>query len=196
MPEFKKGDYVKKGDTSGYVVSIAGSNVTWKSASGVVATDKSSDLEQNAGMGAFFYANSPNLIEVVENSAAFCLLQLATGNTVFSKETTRFVVQDSIYELVGKQYIRPYVEDFVDMSKYIPVTKEEDRKAFISSSDFIDAVQKGLVVFGVVDTAWRLFMKQSQSAGRLKYTLKGMASFAISNVYERMMSGNLPFKAQ
>ncbi len=197
MPTFTKGDYVKKGDSSGSVISQAGQNVTWKTTYGKVNVDLASSLEKNEGIGAYVSAQGPNLIETTENAVVFAAINGIMGKGFFGKESLRFLGQDLVYELFGKSFVRPYLDGWVDMSSWIPISKEEDRKSFIAMSDLADSIQKGVTVFVVIDSVHRLIMKESQtSSGRFYYALKGLASFYVSNVYERMMSTNLPFTPQ
>ena len=182
------GDNVKTKDEKpeyGTVTAISGSDVTYKTAIGAVKVAKVSNLEAAHGFRARLGQFGPDVGEVLANTVVFSLGNLAFKKKLMSKQNLEFLVEDSIYEFVLKDYARK-LEDKVWTRKSLPQSLIDE---WFASQDLTDALSKTTSI-AVMDIVYRMVAKKGGlTMGTAVYLLKVLAAFYISNVGSRKLMG-------
>ena len=98
------------------------------------------------------------------------------------RETLKFLVEDTLYELLIKNWTREWIEKMIPVE---PLTGD-DMKAYFSQQDLMDALVKSIPI-NLIDVAWDLFQKRKMGMHQLYYLLKTTAAMAIANLAQRML---------
>jgi len=179
---FKKGDKVQLNneEEAGYVLKLQGQNVTWRTSMGETRVDASTDLKVNEGMGAYFSSETPDLIEVAENVAAYGVIQAMTKNKILGMGTMEFLGEDLVYEVLLKGYVSD-VGFFNPLTEKYPLTQKQFDSWMPSMPQLMNAANKTWVIT-LIDTVYRLVRSRSQfSKERLYYILKVFGAMEIGN---------------
>ena len=186
---FKKGDKVQLAneEESGYVLRISVENITWRTSMGETRVDKAETLKANTGAGAWFSAETPDLIEVAENVAAFGVLLAVTRNKILGMPTMEFLGEDLVYEVLLKGYVADY-GFFTPLTEKYPLTKEQFESWMPSMPQLANAANKTWAIT-LIDTVYRLVRSRSQfSKERLYYILKEFGAMEIGNYGHNLWS--------
>ena len=182
------GDNVKTTDEKpeyGRVTAISGSDVTYKTAWGALKVVKINNLEAAHGFHARLGQFGPDAGEVIANTVVFSIGNLAFRKRLMSKQNLEFLVEDSIYEFLLKDWARK-LEDKMWTRKGVSQADIDD---WFTGQDFTDALSK-TVSMAVIDIVYRLVARKGAlTGGTLMYLLKVLGAFYISNVGSRKIMG-------
>lgn len=185
----KVGSDVKAKDGArGRVKKITGSNVEWVTSMNEHRTDKISDLEEVTGMRGTLSAYSPDLMEIAANTVVFGGTQLVRKRKFMGEPTMRFLVEDAVFEFLGKKWWRDNVADRLFKDGTVPLIGDLAKN--FSSQDVKDAVSKALAII-VLDSVYKLARRGSPlNKSTLMYLVQVAASFYLANIGQRQFRPN------
>ena len=185
----KVGSDVKASDGArGRVTKLTGSNAEWTTSYNEHRTDKVSDLEEVTGLHGTLSAWSPDLMEIVANTVVFGGTQLVRKRKFMGEPTMRFLVEDAVFEFVGKKWFRETIEDKIFKTGRVALIG--DLANNFRSQDVKDAVSK-TVAIGVIDTVYKLVRGGSVfNKSTLMYGLQVAVSFYLANIGQRQFRGH------
>ncbi len=179
-----KGSDVKSSDGArGRVTKVTGSNVEWTTSFNEHRTDKSSELEEVKGIHGTLSAWSPDLMEIAANTVVFGASQLVRKRKFMGEPTMRFLVEDAVFEFVGKKWFRENVADKIFKDGHVPLVGDLAKN--FRSADIKDAVTKTLAI-GLIDTIYKLVKGGSVfNKSSLMYGMQVAVSFYLANIGQR-----------
>ena len=184
-----KGDYVKVGDSYGYVTKVVSDDeVTYQTASGRFYTAEAANMEvTKKGFGSFIKGEGPNAIELAENIVVFQLVDFVRGGKPFNKRVLTFTGLDAVYEFIVKGFFRQWGVEFIgDPQKDLT---EDEFKSWTVTSDFTDAANKTLSLT-ILNIVKRFAMSETiADISQLYLVLQTLASLYLANAGHRMILG-------
>ena len=177
---FKVGEF-------GRVTAVSGENITYQTPWRQTKTAKAGDLEASGFMG-FMASETPDIMEIVANTASFAGINRMTGKSFMSKENVRFLIEDLAYEFVLKGYVGSTVAGWVGVE---PLSGP-DMEAWFSSQDIKDAIVKSIPI-AAVDSLYCAWSKGKFCAiSGLMFALKSAAAITVANVVQRKLQTKGP----
>ena len=186
---FRKGDTikVKSSDEMGVVTKVDGESITYQTAWREKKTANEADLEANTGFSAFVNKETPDLMEVLANSASFSVINRISGTGFMSRENFKFLILDSLYEFVVKGWTRPSLETMIPVA----ALSGKDMDAWFSSQDIYDALVKSIPIGGL-DLLYDLIMSKKIGMKSLWFLLKSTGAMTVANVGQRYLQKKGP----